>query len=403
MLIPRPSFYYQFQLLSARRHRSRKLPTRLALPKFTVTLVAVALALAMTGCGGGGGGSAGELTLETRKELTVATHRLIPEIQELSRRSDVATPQFGSVTQSVSSVTQSVSHFTPSVTANASTNLLSADRLIFFRVVRSDGTNFEINSAHEDTEYIGLPYRSLTGITGRRTEFVYANPQPGTQRSLEVTGIVDWNSTDLTDYFAGGIWLDIDADLSNNTITYLEFGAFADGPEFRGTPSLPQAGRAEFNGHAIGSYLSKYGTDRGLPAGATELGGYFGDVTLNANFADSEISGLIDDIQIAVDHVVDGTNADSGHDMPITTQYQIHLEALIEPDGTFSGTGVSITNPRFDIESTSGKWGGRFSDRNDSRDNPRAVAATHVGTATTARGSETTFFGAFIATTEDFE
>ena len=393
MLIPRLSFDYQFQLLSACWHRSRKLPARLALSKFTVTLVAFAFALAMTGCGGGGGGSASV----SEDEVTRQIASFIPDIQRLARRSDVATPQFGSVTQSVRSST-------PSVAANASTDLRSADRLIF-RVMRSDGTSFELDSADSNTVYVTEPLpSSLTRSAGRKTAAGGAvGVITGTESVAAVSGIVDWNSADPTDYFAGGYWIHIDADSSTQTITDLELGAFADGPEFRASPSLPTAGTAQFNGLAGGVYVSKYGTDLGLPAGSTEMGVYRGNVTLNANFVNSQISGLIDSIQLSgINRVVDGTVQAS----PVAqrTEYQVHLDAIdIEQDGTFSGDGVRITNPSLDIVRSQGKWGGRFSDRNDSAGNPRAVAGTHAGTARTAGGSEGTFLGAFLATTEDFE
>ena len=393
MLIPRPSFDCQFQLLSARRHRSRKLPARLALPKFTVTLVAFAFALSMTGCGGGGGGSASV----SEDDVTRQIASFIPDIQSLAQRSDVATPQFGSVTQSVRSST-------PSFTANASTDLRSADRLIF-RVMRSDGTSFELDSADSNTVYVTQPLpSSLTGSAGRKT---VAGGAVGVITGAEsvgvVAGIVDWNSADPTDYFAGGYWIHIDADSSTQTITDLELGAFADGPEFRTRPSLPTVGTAQFNGLAGGVYVSKYGTDGSLPDGTTEMGGYVGNVTLNANFVNSQISGLINNIQLSsINRVVDGT-VQAG---PVTqsTEYQVHLDSPnIRQDGTFSGDGVRITHPSLVIGTTTGKWGGRFSDRSDSAGNPRAVAGTHAGTARTAGGSEGTFLGAFLATTEDFE
>ena len=218
-----------------------------------------------------------------------------------------------------------------------------------------------------------------------------------------MSGIVDWNSADPTDYFAGGYWIHIDADSSTQTITDLELGAFADGPEFRTRPSLPTVGTAQFNGLAGGVYVSKYGTDRGLPAGSTEMGVYIGNVRLNANFVNPQISGLINNIQLSsVNRVVNGT-VQAG---PVTqsTEYQVHLDSLnIREDGTFSGDGVRITHPSLDIVRSTGKWGGKFSDRHDSAGNPRAVAGTHAGTATTAGGGEGTFLGAFLATTEDFE
>ena len=392
MLIPRPSFDCQFQLLSARWHRSRKLPARLALPKFTVTLVAFAFALSMTGCGGGGGGSASV----SEDEVTRQIASFIPDIQRLAQRSDVAIPQFGSVTQSVRSSTLSV-------TANASTDLRSADQLIF-RVMRSDGTSFELDPADSNTVYLTQPLQSLTGFAGRQTA---AGDAVGVITGAEsvgvVAGIVDWNSADPTDYFAGGYWIHIDADSSTQQITDLELGAFADGPEFRASPSLPQAGTAEFNGLARGVYISKYGTDGSLPDGTIEMGGYVGSVTLNANFVNSQISGLIDNIQLSsINRVVDGT-VQAG---PVTqsTEYQVHLDSPnIRQDGTFSGDGVRITHPSLVIGTTTGKWGGRFSDRSDSAGNPRAVAGTHAGTARTAGGTARTFLGAFLATTEDFE
>ena len=86
------------------------------------------------------------------------------------------------------------------------------------------------------------------------------------------------------------------------------------------------------------------------------------------------------------------------------SDYRLILDSLrVNSDGTFRGSGVRLTHPDLNITSTEDTWGGKFSTMEDSMGNPRIVAGTHGGIATTSGGSEAAFIGAFYGATNQFK
>ena len=56
---------------------------------------------------------------------------------------------------------------------------------------------------------------------------------------------------------------------------------------------------------------------------------------------------------------------------------------------------MSMSNPYFTVTSTTGSWGGKFSNVQDAAGDPRLVAGTYGGRAVTSGGTESVFVGAY--------
>ena len=240
-----------------------------------------------------------------------------------------------------------------------------------------------------DTSLHTVDYEVGTSpVTGR--EFAEALVLKHNPSELTI-GLVaaDWDSTDPTDYLAGGYWLHATGDIYGGEINDAEMGAFVDGPELRGTPDMPLTGTATYDGRAAGLYASRYGTDGGaVPRGTHELGEFSGDLSLTADFRASNISGVVDNIYL--DYVVVAPSGASRLGSG-ATDYRVNLGAAqFGSGGAFTGSNVTVTHPSVTARSE-GSWGGKFSTTDDSAGNPRLVAGTLGGTATTPGGSTSSF------------
>ena len=91
---------------------------------------------------------------------------------------------------------------------------------------------------------------------------------------------VHHHESDSTDYTAFGYWTDIKID-SSPSITAMELGVFADGPEFDNSANLPIIGSATYSGDAIMGYF--YQDSR-----FAEMGDYEGSLDLSADFGSRE-------------------------------------------------------------------------------------------------------------------
>ena len=70
---------------------------------------------------------------------------------------------------------------------------------------------------------------------------------------------------------------------------------------------------------------------------------------------------------------------------------------------TFTGNQITVTSQDYNVDTTTGTWGGQFSNVNDGDGNPRAVAGTNAVYFNTTGGSEAIFTGAFYGATGPFE
>ena len=79
-----------------------------------------------------------------------------------------------------------------------------------------------------------------------------------------------------------------------------------------------------------------------------------------------------------------------------STDHQVNFRPVsFNDNGTFSGANVSLAHPTIAWSTTTGRWGGRFSNRNDDAGKPRAVVGTFGVTGRTAGNSTETFVGVF--------
>lgn len=317
-----------------------------------------------------------------------------------------ARPGFGSVTQSTNQ--------TDGVTTDRASAEF-ADGRLRVTVARQGKSALPLDSAHVISDFdVGPVTDTVFGIPGaartiQRWAILNVTGDTATVSSLTAT----WATDDPSDYLAGGYWLHMTGSGFGGVspdVTGAEAGAFVHGPEISGPPeSLPTSGTATYRGPASGLYAFEYGTSEfesdfvseRVPAGAISIGDFTGTATLTADFADNTISGRVGNFRIsAITVAPDGGTTKFTRSGSGTT---VHLGSLsIDPEtGEFRGGGVTFSGTVHDghLEeaSTSGSWGGRFSNRSVASGEPRAVAGTFGGAATTSGGSTSVFVGAFGA------
>ena len=356
--------------------------------------IGMVAALALAACGGGGSGvmSDGSATpgaSSAPASLTSSDVRTadVNEILDSARRAVSSGPTFGSVVQSTG--------------GNASGISSTFDgQALTVAISRQGADTIALNTA--DTIIDSGNVNSLVGLEGRssRSRGVFSY----TSSSATLAEIaVDWKNSDPTDYLAGGYWLHIDGDIAAGTVSAVEIGAFIDAPELSlsDPPNLPIQGTASYRGAAAGLYAAEYGTDADGPAGSTEIGEFSGIATLSADFGARTINGCVGcegSIDLSGVYQNSATGAVSSFSN-VPTDYRVHLGAapIDSNAGTFVSHGVTLSSTAVPVASSSGAWGGQFSNIPDATGDPRLVAGTFGGEATTAGGSQAVFVGAFGA------
>ena len=346
------------------------------------------------GMTGGGVGSDG-VAASGRSAPPSAGHAASSESSDAVAGAATATPGFGSVTQSTN--TNNDGETTDRASATFTDDPQGAPRLVV-SVTQSGQSTIEIDTGSG----VGNALDSYTSpIEGRMN--AYAVPLHLSNTALTLATVdVGWSSSDATDYVAMGAWVHATGDVLNGEVTSASIGAFVDGPEIRSAPTLPLAGTATYSGPAEGMYAVEYGTDGvSVPEGSYEIGFFLGDTTLTADFGANHISGMVDGIYLVGVTVTPNGDAET---FDVLSDYEFHMGATsLVADGTFTGTDVMLHHPGLSFDSNAGSWGGRFSTKEDSEGNPRLVAGTAGGSATTSGGSTASFVGAFVGTTEHFE
>ena len=286
---------------------------------------------------------------------------------------------------------------------------------VMLTVTRQDQSTLTLDSSqHLVTEHD----TTQTDRAGRPRVHSRIVSQDSNSITTAVVG-VSWGNSDFSDYTAGGWWIHIEGEPKANpvpsnrvedafeTITAVEVGAFMDGPEFMGTPVLPQLGTATYNGETRGLFVSLITAPdamviSNLPFAVRQYGEFVGDATFTADFSDMTIVGVVDSISLSGDIVnaADNTFVTS-FAAPSTYRADFH-ELSIRPDGTFSGAGVTVSNPNRDIASSEGSWSGKFSTLTDSNDVSRLVGGTAGGSFRTANDSEAVFIGSFYGFTPQY-
>ena len=351
----------------------------------TAALASASL-LFLAACGGGGGGGGGPSasmpptqppSLTRSEAQTIASNRAL----QAAQRAAVATPRFGSVIQSTGAADR----------ARAS---LTAGPRLQVNIARGAGGTIALDTAAHAVD-AGF---GRSAVTGRDAADAYLLRYDASSLTLARVG-AEWDPG-YGGWLAGGYWLHAMGNITAGSITAAEAGAFMDGPEIRGTPSLPVTGTASYQGIAAGLYAARYGTDfSGVPSGTQEIGEFDGTATLTADFGADTIQGRISNIDVA--GVIVYPN-DATETFDVATDYQVRLAPTrIGSNGTFTGAGVTVSHPLISIRSQ-GSWGGRFSTVDDSAGDPRLVAGTVGASGSTPGGSTASFVGGFYGVTPQF-
>lgn len=189
---------------------------------------------------------------------------------------------------------------------------------------------------------------------------------------------LDWNSTDETDYLAGGYWMAVDS--STPDVPEVSVGIFVTGPEEMAAPKLPTTGSATYTGRTEGLHTVVY-SDGWFAAGEFDA-----DITLAADFDAMEIAGRIDNIYSSEEGIREGA-LDSYERS--TRPYELVLGPAPIDGGEFSG-GLEVTIPADNIATSTGRWDGQFI--ND------GVIGSCGATWVHDDGTEGQYIGAFLAT-----
>ena len=353
------------------------------------------MVLLLTACNGGNGGPAGTMDAPVDDMLTIGETLAVN--RDLTQNTAAAAgnnlPVFGSVTQS--SNVGSVAGITGDV---ASVSFDGTDARL--TVSRPDGSRMALNT---ETDTVTDSPGGLPGLPGQEGRSRGLVKYDGTSFSAGLVAVV-WDGADPTDYLAGGYWMHYEGTPELEEITGAELGAFVDGPELSGQPTLPNLGTASYHGSAGGLFATEYGTDAGtsamvgsVPAGSLAFGEFRSTIDLTADFTDMTISGCVGcggNIQTE-GFFIDGATGE-GSDFAAESQSDVHLgPAPISEDGSFRNHEARLESPGFTVTHTTGAWGGQFSSIPGPSGNPRLVAGTFGGTALTSGGTKTGFIGSY--------
>ena len=173
-----------------------------------------------------------------------------------------------------------------------------------------------------------------------------------------------------------------------------------DGQRGNGSRTEAQSESDGYQGPTEGLYAQQWGTDDPETApGNTSIGVSSGTIDLTANFGSNTISGCVGctgTIELA--GVFEDGRTGETYDGTGYSDSVLRLgPAAISSDGTFRNRQMSMTHPGFTIPSTTGSWGGKLSNMPDAAGDPRLVAGTYGGRATTSGGTESVFVGAYYA------
>ena len=333
--------------------------------------------LLLAACGGGGGGGGGSAPLPTQPQTFELTQENVTStapqpLLDAAQVASQAQPAFGSVTQS----------------SNVDGTRVTTDRAR----VTFDGSTAEAEiGTHQLTVLQAHPVIPSPVRSGYEHQQAVAGSRQGDSAKLAVLGL-DWNPNDATDYIGFGYWLGVDGVFDD--APRAEIGAFIDGPELRGTPVVPVIGSATYRGKAQGFYGAVYGSGASVPSGTLALGEFTADASLTADFEQATIGGRI----YSVDLVEAGITP-TGQTYTDTDEsaYELILGTTSIGNGMFTGT-TQLRNSELPITSSSGRWGGRFSNQADSDGEPRLVGGTFGASATLSGGTTGEVIGVFGAT-----
>ena len=313
------------------------------------------------------------------------------EILDATSQAAMSPPRFGSVVQAAAVDVAS--------TSGISTAFDGTDLTI--TVSRDDGGALGLDTGSDVSDSSGTFESPIAGHSAQAWVVLKIDNDGISVARATVTA----NDSDAADYLTMGYWMHIAGDLSEFSFTGVEIGTFVDGPELSLTSpaSLPNQGTASYYGPAAGAYGVQHGAAEAGTPGPTEIGEFASTVELTADFAAGTIGGCVgcrDGVALfGVLH-----DADTGEESDILLEdsgYRLHLSPTsLDSNGTFRGRQLRLEHAATSVASTTGAWGGQFSNNADSAGDPRLVAGTFGAEATGANESEAVFLGSFIGTKE---
>ncbi len=357
----------------------------------SILTLLIAGTVTLAGCGGGGGGNVRPSGDGFAPRTVSDAYSADPgRTRTAAARVASSLPRFGSVTQSTN---RGVS----GVTTDAASTTFDG-RNVSLAVARQDGSRLRLDSATHAVPDFTTDWTSPIGNhTGRTWGLLdYTN-------STVTVGLtaVSWNNSDPTDYLAGGYWMYVTGDFSAPRVTGIEVGAFVDGPELDGPARVPTLGTATYTGAASGLYAYEYGSGHSeVPDGTVEVGSYDAVATLNADFGAGTIAGCIGCVgAVTVSGVASAPDGRAAGFEGVETYARVRMApAAIGSDGTFRNRDVSVELLGRTVTSSSGSWGGKFSNIEDSAGDPRLVAGTNGAEWNESDGSQGVLTGAFFGT-----
>ena len=360
------------------------------------TLIAflVSATFALTACGGGGGGSGSVGATETTESTTSTA--LATDIQAQGfQTAATALPKFGSVTQSSNVDSDGRTTDQASVDFDGTT--------VEVTVTQANGSNFTFASS-DDAWHLGtIDPATQRGqhVPPDQTDVQFSYHVHEASPSLYFASYIERGWGDSDNWYVRGYWI------RGEQNPYLhkadvDLGTFIDSPEIDSAspPDLPDTGTATYSGDANGVYYHDYAN------GAREIGQYIGDMSLEINFATSELSYCTGCTRptLLYGHYVapDGTTTSAFSGVPNDLIYQ--ATATVGEDGTFETQNATLTrtenSERSPVVSSKGTLGGTFSNILDAHDNPRAVMGTGGGEYEFADGASGAWVGSFLGRTE---
>ena len=374
--------------------------------KHVLIVLAACAALTLTACGGGGGGGRSPMTPmmpTTPVEPTTPTpvgpaEAFEGAVDRTEGAPAIPTDAIGTLIQSGPQFGSVVQNFyTPGLAPvrDVSTSF-NGDRFTV-NVTRQNGSAFSLDTDRDEVYDVSAYSPTENSIANRPVVEGYVVGESGGTYTA-AGAFIEWDNTDFTNYLAAGYWLHVDTNTNA-----AEMGAFIDGTDFDMAASIPSLGTATYTGRTGGVYLAQGGSDADV-MGATEEGEYASDLSLTANFQNMTIGGQADNVVLYNVNVFLPNGTELFYPEAEATTYQVNYgDAPIGSTGGFTGNDITVTSQDYNLDTTTGTWGGQFSGVNDSNGDPRAVAGTNAVYFNTTGGSEAVFTGAFYGATGQFE
>ncbi len=352
----------------------------------TLGVAALFALLTLSACGGGGGSGGSSIGIGQPPAVAPTltdTQSANPRVIRIASAQAVGNlPNFGRVTQSsnIGSVV-GVSGDTALATFDGRNSRVTVRRTDGSRLILDTGTHRVVSQTYAPV----LPGYSFRG-DGLLTY---------TGSSVSIAAVyTNWNNADPTDYLAGGYWMHLKGRTNPLTITGAEVGAFVDGPEISTPPTNPtilqRLGTATYRGRSGGLFVTE-------SLSGAEVGEFAADVRLTANFASNTVSGCIGCGNLTFTGVAVDASGRSRAFSNANVPARLRLGAApIAPTGTFASRNVTFERDDVTVTSSSGSWGGRFSNISTGAGDPRLAAGTFAASATDANGGRGAAVGAWF-------